>query len=165
MNSNQEKEYEMDYKHAMEHPHKGVKCTNCIATYFHPLLGCPKCGKYKDIYTPTNNEERCVGNCPNTCKVHMGEYQFCTNEGCKCHLSQTTTKDWEESIREEFKIFWLTYNEDERYGRIFADWWIAKLESTKQEERKKVVKRMWKCGMFGAELIDFAKLIGIDLSE
>lgn len=30
-------------------------------------------------------ERKCVGECPNTCKAHMGEYVYCTNEGCICH--------------------------------------------------------------------------------
>lgn len=28
---------------------------------------------------------KCVGNCPNVCKAHMGEFTFCTNSGCVCH--------------------------------------------------------------------------------
>ena len=35
----------------------------------------------------------CVGDCPNTCKAHMGEYIFCTNEGCVCH-SKPQEKKW-----------------------------------------------------------------------
>lgn len=33
----------------------------------------------------TKEKKRCIGNCPNTCKIHMGEYQFCTNPSCECH--------------------------------------------------------------------------------
>lgn len=29
--------------------------------------------------------KKCTGNCPNTCRVHDGEFTFCTNEGCLCH--------------------------------------------------------------------------------
>lgn len=29
----------------------------------------------------------CEGNCPNVCKPHGGEYEYCINAGCKCrHL-------------------------------------------------------------------------------
>lgn len=49
-----------------------------------------KVGIYREVLaliTPTNNsEKKCTGNCPNVCKVHMGEFDFCSNPGCLCHL-------------------------------------------------------------------------------
>ncbi len=45
-----------------------------------------------------NEEKKCTGNCPNTCKVHMGEYEFCTNAGCICHQIEEKEEDWEKAI-------------------------------------------------------------------
>ena len=32
---------------------------------------------------------KCSGNCPNVCKVHGGQYEFCSNPECKCHRRST----------------------------------------------------------------------------
>lgn len=37
---------------------------------------------------PKVKENKCEGNCPNTCKVHDGKFIFCSNAGCKCHNPQ-----------------------------------------------------------------------------
>lgn len=96
--------------------------------------------------TTTNNKERCVGNCPNTCKVHMGEYQFCTNEGCKCHLPQTTTKDWEKEFISKFFVYRLKGdNQKDHVGAQHdaVDFISSLIEFTKQEERKKVLEGIY----------------------
>lgn len=147
--------------------------------------------------TQTNNEMKCPKNSIHACEEdHYGNCYFCGRSMLSIPQIttklpdikplnigkeigdveiETTTKDWEEAIREEFKIFWLTYNEDERYDRIFADWWIVKLESTKQEERKKVLKEVdelviYHSGVgqsiiYADRLLDYAKKSGIGLSE
>lgn len=55
---NNKEQYEKDVAYALEHPQKGIRCQKCPTTYFHPLLGCPTCGKYKDVLVATkaNNE-------------------------------------------------------------------------------------------------------------
>lgn len=45
------KQYENDKEYAINHPTKGVQCTTCINSYFHPILGCKDCGKYKELFT------------------------------------------------------------------------------------------------------------------
>lgn len=125
MNNNQEKEYERDYKHAMEHPHKGVKCTNCIATYFNPLLGCPKCGNYKDIYTPANNEVNKLRRI-----IHDGTL---TKAGEFRDLSKNTHIDLPQDAPKLLK----------KELELGINKLIAQVElSTREDERKKVLKEI-----------------------
>jgi predicted nucleic acid-binding Zn-ribbon protein len=52
-----EKEYEKDYEYAIKHPVKGVKCGKCWEVYYHPVLGCAKCGKYSYKYKSEESKE------------------------------------------------------------------------------------------------------------
>ena len=45
----------------------------------------------RSIPMTTNTKKECEGNCPNVCKSHGGKYDFCVNEGCKCHSSTVQT--------------------------------------------------------------------------
>ena len=48
-------EYQKDYKYAMAHPANGVECQKHRLVFYHPVLGCPYCGKYSNT-TPQSEE-------------------------------------------------------------------------------------------------------------
>lgn len=48
--------------------------------------------KLKNKMPNQNEEKKCEGNCPNTCKIHMGKFAFCTNNGCLCHIPPNASR-------------------------------------------------------------------------
>lgn len=101
--------------------------TICGIASHPPLCQCFR--KVEGDNTPTNNEKKL----------------YCSVPGCNCtkdSLPQTTTKDWEEAFIRKFFVYRL----NDRSGTAphvgaqhdVVDFISSLIESTKQEERKKV---------------------------
>jgi len=56
-----QQEYKKDYAWAMAHPveGRGITCPRHLPrdVYYHPVLGCPECGKYADIECPARRKK------------------------------------------------------------------------------------------------------------